>query len=170
MAWFTEFRVDDETEPHMICFFLTLNYRLPDKSMLWIEQEAVWCGGCRSFGSAEVIPSIEELNARIQELQTPTQKLLFIYRTQEAITGAIDELRTRLRWRATRNSVGRCLACGSTAITPVRFGEDRTCVVNGKRLTESGQGFADTADWIEEYTPEGIATDGPASQRTRRST
>jgi len=170
MAWFTEFRVDDDTEPHMICFFITLNYRLHDKSLLAIEQEAAWCEGCRRFGSAEVIPSIEELKARVQELQTPTQKLLFIYRTQEAIRGAIAELHTRLRWRADRKSSARCLACGSTAITPVRFGEDRTCVVNGKRLTESGQGFADTADWIAEYTPEGIATSGPTSQRTKRST
>lgn len=170
MAWFTEFRVDDETDPCMICFFSTLNYRLPDKSMLGIEQEAVWCEGCRSFGSAEVVPSIEELNARIQELQTPTQKLLFIFRTQEAMNIAIAELHTRLRWRAARKSPARCLACGSTAITPVRFGEDRTCVVNGKRLTESGQGFADTADWIAEYTSEGIATSGPASQRTTRCT
>ena len=170
MAWFTEFRADDETEPYMICFFSTLNYRLPDKSMLGIEQKVAWCEVCHSFGSAEVIPSIEELNGRIQELQTPTRKHLFIYRTQEAINGAIDELRTRSRWRATRESPARCLVCGSTAITPVRFSEDGTCVINGKRLTESGQGFADTADWIAEYTSEGIATDGPASQRTKRCT
>jgi len=134
MAWFTEFRIDGETEPCMICFYLTLNYRLPDKSLLRIEQEAAWCEGCRSFGVAEVIPSIEELYSRIQELQTPTQKLFFIYRTQEAMGSAIDELHTRLRWRGSRKSPARCLACGSTAITPVRFAEDRTCVVNGKRL------------------------------------
>jgi hypothetical protein len=170
MAWFTEFRIDGETEPCMICFFSTLNYRLPDKSLLRIEQEAAWCEACRSFGSAEVIPSIEDLNARVQDLQTPTQKLLFIFRTQEAISGAIDDLRTRLIWRAARRSPARCLACGSTAITPVRFGDDRTCVVNGKRLTEAGQGFADTADWIAEYTSEGIATGGPTSQRTKRRT
>jgi hypothetical protein len=166
MAWFTEFRVDDETEPYMICFFSTLNYRLPDKSLLRIEQEAAWCEGCHSFGIAEVIPSIEELNARLQELQTPTQKLLFIFRTQEAIGSAIDELRTRLRWRASRKSPARCLVCGSRAITPVRFADDRTCVVKGKRLTRSGQGFAETADWIAEYSSEGNATSGPTSQRT----
>jgi hypothetical protein len=170
MACFTKFRVDDETDPYIICFFSTLNYRLPDQSLLGIEQEAAWCEECRSFGSAEFIPSIEDLNARVQELQTPTQKHLFIYQTQEAIIGAIDQLRTRMRWRAARKSPARCLACGSTAITPVRFGEDRTCVVHGKRLTESGQGFADTADWIAEYTSEGIATSGPTSQRTSRST
>lgn len=170
MAWFTEFRVDDETEPYMICFFSTLNYCLPDKSMLPVEQEVAWCKGCRSFGSAEAIPSIEELHARVQELQTPTQKLLFLYGTKEVMNGAIDELRTRLSWRTARESPARCLACGSTAITPVRFGEDRTCVVNGKRLAESGQGFADTADWIAEFSSEGIAISGPTSQRARRCT
>ena len=168
MAWFTEFRVDDETEPYMICFFSTLNYRLPDKSLLGIEQEVVWCEGCRSFGSAEVIPTIEQLDTRNQELQTPTQKLLFLFGSEKAINGAIDELRIRLRWRAGRRSPARCLACGSTSITPVCFGEDRTCVVNGKRLTESGHGFADTADWIAEFTSEGVAISGP--QRTTRCT
>src|SRR5262249_20281761 len=142
-----------------VYFFSTLNYRLPDQSMLSIEQEAAWCEGCGLFECAEVIPSIEELYARIEELQTPTQKLLFLFRTQEAINVAIDELRTRLRWRATRKSSARCLACGSTSITPVRFGDDGTCVVNGKRLTETSWGFSDTADWIAEYTPEGIAID-----------
>src|SRR4051812_7799503 len=119
MAWFTEFRVDDETEPYMICFFSTLNYRLPDKSLLGVEQEVVWCEGCRSFGSAEVIPTIEQLNERIQELQTPTQKLLFLFGSERAMSRAIDELRTRLTWRASRTSPARCLACGSTSITPV---------------------------------------------------
>jgi hypothetical protein len=162
MAWFTEFRIDGETEPCMICF-LTLNYRLPDKSLLGIEQEAAWCEGCGSFGSAEVVPSTEELNGRVKELQTPTQKLLVMYRTQAAINRAIAELHTRLKWRAERKAPARCLACGSVAITPVRFGEDRTCVINGKRLIESGHGFADTADWIVEYSTEGIATNGPTS-------
>ena len=41
MAWFTEFRVDDETEPHMICFFSTLNYRLSDKSWEAIDRAIV---------------------------------------------------------------------------------------------------------------------------------
>lgn len=168
MAWFTEFRVHDDSQPWMICFYITLNYRLPDNSLLGIEQQAAWCEECGSFGSAEIIPSLEDLKTRIQELQTPTPKLLFIYRTQDSIRDTIAELHTRLRWRADRRSPARCLACGSTAITPVQFGEDRSCVVNGKLLTETEQGFADTADWIAEFTSEGVATSG--LQRTKRCT
>jgi hypothetical protein len=157
MAWFTEFRVDDDPDPYMICFFSTLNYRLADGSTLGIEQEVAWCEQCGSFGVVEILPSVEELRERLQELQTPTQKHYFIYRTDDAIKGVIDELRVRLRWRESRKSPARCLACGSTDIHPVRFGEDRSCVANGKRLVETGQGFADTDDWIAEFSSEGIA-------------
>src|SRR5262245_21893894 len=97
MAWFTEFRADDEADPYMILFFSTLKYRLADGSTLGIEQEAGWCEHCRSFGSIEVIPSVGELRDRLQELQTPTQKLYFIYRTEDAINGALEDLRIRLR-------------------------------------------------------------------------
>jgi hypothetical protein len=157
MAWFTEFRVDDDPDPYMICFFSTLNYRLADGSTLGIEQEAAWCEHCRSFGVVEIVPPVEELRERLQELQTPTQKHYFIYRTEDAIKGALDELRVRLKWRESRKSPPYCLACSSTKVEPVRFGEGRSCVVNGKCLVETGQGFADTADWIAEFLSEGIA-------------
>jgi len=157
MAWLTRFRAEDDAEPHWVWFFLTLNYRLNDGSTLHIEQQAAWCEQCRRFGSAELVSSIDELRDWLEELQNPTQSIHFALPSADAIQGAIDEVQVRLRWFQTRKSPARCLTCGSTAITPIRFGEDGTCVVNGKRLIALEQGFADSQNWIAEYSSEGIA-------------
>lgn len=158
MAWFTEFRVDGESDEHMICFHLTLNYRLADGSLLHVEQEAAWCERCACFGSAELVPSVEDLRNRIRDLQTPNNKVRSFFRTEAAIGRAIAELETRLKWRGDRRSPARCLRCGSTEIVPVRFGDHfSVCFVSGKRVVQLRTGFADTAFWIAEFTPEGIA-------------
>src|SRR4051812_25932189 len=100
-------------------------------------------------------------------LQTPTQKDYVIYRTDDAVRRAIEELRVRLKWWESRRSPARCLACGSTEIEPVRFGKNRSCVVRGKRLIEVEQGFADTADWIAVFSSEGAAVPSNGRQPYR---
>jgi hypothetical protein len=73
MAWLIAFHADGAPDPHYVCFYITLKYRLPDGSTLGIEQQAAWCKECQSFGTAEFVPSVEELRQRIEELETPTQ-------------------------------------------------------------------------------------------------
>ena len=155
MAWFTEFRADDALDPIMVCFYSTLRYRLAVGSALHVEQEAAWCARCRSFGIAEVLPWVEELRGRLQELRSPTKVHYVLFRTVEGIGAAMDELRARLKWRQSRESPARYLAYGSTEVGPGRFGEDRSCVVNRRRLVETGWGFADSANWVAGFSPEG---------------
>jgi hypothetical protein len=128
---------------------------------LYIEQQGAWCHQCRAFGSAEIIPLVEELHERIQEIETPTQKNIALNRSEAATRRELRVLRMRLKWRQSRESSARCLKCGSTDIEPICFGDDDdTCVAGGQRLTLTNRlyGHADTAfDWIAEYSPEGIA-------------
>ncbi len=157
MAYMIEFRADGESDSHIVCFFITLKYRLADDSTLCIDQEAAWCKHCQRFVTAERVPSLEELEQFIHELEAPTQKHYFIFGSKEGIRAGIVQLETQLRWRRNRESAARCLSCGSTDVMPVRFDENRSFFLHGKRFVEVDQGFADTRDWIAEYTPEGLA-------------
>lgn len=157
MAGYVEFRVDNEAESVFICFYSTVNYRLADGTLLYIEQKAAWCNACQSFGTAEAIPSIDELHSRIAELKAPNQATYFVHGSDDGIREAIKETGVRLAWRETRQSLARCLTCGSADIVPVLFDQDQTCVIQGKKLILIGRGFADTEPWIAEFTSEGLA-------------
>jgi len=156
MASFTEFRVEGELEPTCVYFFSTLRYRLGQDIAIGIEQDAAWCEGCQAFEAAEYVPSVEELNERMRDLQKASDKRDFLYPTRTAVNHAIAELRVRINWRLGRTSPPRCLVCGSTRIILVDFDEKRSCVIHGKHLSEVTYGFADTDDWIAEYSPEGL--------------
>src|SRR5262249_38231172 len=124
--------------------------------VLGVEQEPAWCSRCKRFVCAEHVASVQELEDRIRELQTPSNKHDFLFGSDRGIEEALAELRVCLTWRETRQAPPHCLECGSTEITPIRFDNEDTCIALGKRFIIEGGGFADMADWIAEFTPEGI--------------
>ena len=83
------------------------SYVLPEGKDLTIERTFAWCDDCQRVQWAELIPDLEKLRSRNEEV--PCSK------TED-----------RIVWRMTRESPPRCLACGSTRIRPGLRGETRS--------------------------------------------
>jgi hypothetical protein len=139
-----------------------LEYRLGDGSKLDIDQQPAWCRRCREFRLAEQIPSIEELEQSIAELQMREGPLIEHWelvfceeKTDENIEREIARYRKRISWRRCRLSAPRCLSCGSTAVDPIPVNGEFFHPESGGRFVVSGGGWASAAPWVAVFSPEG---------------
>jgi hypothetical protein len=74
---------------------------------------------------------------------------------RKRISEMLGELHRRLHWRRARISPPRCLECGSVEITPIPGSGAFAHPQTGERVVVSDSGWADTAAWFAEFSPEG---------------
>jgi hypothetical protein len=133
-----------------------LNYRLPDGKLLHVRQTECWCPTCNRIDMAERVESIDELEDEIERLRNPddeeSQMIAFI---GTPVDERIAELESRIIWRQSRKSLPKCLHCGSTDIVPIPDAQEFAHPSTGERVVVAGRGFASTAEWHAEFTPEG---------------
>jgi hypothetical protein len=145
-----------------LLFSAFVEYRLGDGSTLHIDQQPAWCRRCREFLIAERIPSIDELEQTIAELETGKGpfiefwELMFLdEKTDENIEREIAEYRKTTSWRRSRISAPRSLSCGSVEIDPIPLDGAFVHPETGERFIASGQGWAAAAPWVARFSPEG---------------
>lgn len=164
MAGFTEYLID-ETTPADAYLHWDCNYVLDGGVLLLTEQVAAWCYSCSSIVGAEAIPSLDELDARICDLDNPDNLTLKAFGRGQLDQERI-ELPLRRSWRVSRESAARCLECGSTDIYPIVV-NDCTEPRFRKRFRETGWGHASMCfEIVRRLSPEGLViyTNDPAKR------
>lgn len=135
-----------------------LNYRLPDGNLLHVRQTECWCPNCNQIDIAERIQSIVELEKELELLRNPDdddEEAFMLALLSDPIEERIADLELRLIWRRERKSPAKCLRCGSTEIVPLPDSKEFSHPATGERVVVAGHGFASTAEWHAEFTPEG---------------
>lgn len=162
MAGFSEYLIGDN-EFADVYRYSDCHYRLDGGALLRTEQTDAWCYSCSRIIAAESLPSLDELDRRIRDLDNPDNLILKVFGRAE-LARERTELPTRLAWRAARQSGPRCLECGSTSVYPL-LGDDCTEPRFQKRFRRTSGGFASMAfEVIRHLSPEGLVifTNDPA--------
>ncbi|WLD14769.1 hypothetical protein [Planctellipticum variicoloris] len=143
-----------------VLFSAYFYYQLSDGAKLSVFETPAWCYKCKSFITAEEIPTLESLAAEIEKLQAGDPELAKFW--SYVLDGApiekrIEQLRIRCGWRQSRRSPPRCLECGETDIvaTPSAGDSEFKHPETGETLLVSGYGWTDLLPFIVEFTPEG---------------
>lgn len=155
---FVEYRLPESGREEWVLWSAFINYRLADGSKLHILQQPAWCSACGRFIIAEEIPSVEVLKAEIARFESADsdtlQKWAFVSNGSPT-AGRVAELWRYVAWRQGRQSPPRCLECSAIDPIPIpgsgEFAHPRT----GEQVVVVASGFADTAPWFAEFTPEG---------------
>ena len=138
-------------------------YRLADGSEITLCSGPVWCAACAKVTHGEQIESIQEIDRRIRDLERlaaeirremsrpplPAPDAPGDRHQQEQIA----ELKLRRDWRRQRRSPPKCLACGSTDITPLDHG--KPVRISGGRVRCDCIGMCSTDFNMCYYSPEG---------------
>jgi hypothetical protein len=135
-----------------------IEYRLADGTKLPILQQPAWCPACGRFVIAEWVPSTEELEEEISKFRSADRDTLqmWAFVSNEASVGErIAELTRRIEWRRARQSPPRCLECGSLGSVPIPATGEFSHPHTGERVVVGDSGWADTAAWFAEFSPEG---------------
>jgi hypothetical protein len=147
---------DSGTENAYVLYSAFLNYRLPDGSLLHVQQKECWCATCNCFLMGEHVPDVWELEIEISHLLNPdrdTQVLIAVM--GRPVEELLEEIRARIRWRKTREAPAKCLKCSSTEIIFVPDSNEFRHPKIGERVLVVGHGFASTTIWHAEFTTEG---------------
>jgi hypothetical protein len=153
---YIEYNLPDTRRCEWVLFSAFIDYRLDDGSKLHVEQAPAWCRSCRAFVVAESLQSIEELERAMGELQAgQTERLQLLAFIGKTVEEAMTELQKRLQWRRSRCIPPRCLHCGSVAIVPIPWSGEFAHPETGEQVVTGDSGFADTAPWFADFSPEG---------------
>jgi hypothetical protein len=63
-----------------VLFSAFYNYRMPDGSLLSVNQQPAWCPQCGDFVLGECIQSVEQMEQRARELRNASEELLASHR------------------------------------------------------------------------------------------
>lgn len=147
---------DTNAEDVYAIYSAFLNYRLATGDLLHVRQTECWCSTCKRIDMAERVESLDELQSELERLQHPdedeSRMIAFI---GVPIEKRIAETELRINWRRDRISPPKCLHCGSTDITRIPDADEFRHPKTGERVVVAGRGFASTAEWHAEFTPEG---------------
>ena len=99
-------------------------YRFGDGSVIRAHIALVWCSECKDVTEGEVIESLEELDALIEEFGNPDSEryrsLKEIFKwtevSAETMRNHQESVRLRRNWRVLRESAPKCLRCGKTGV------------------------------------------------------
>jgi hypothetical protein len=155
---FVEYHLPDSDRDEWVLFSAFIDYRLADSTTLPILQQPAWCPVCGRFVLAEEVPSVEEFEEEIARYRSgdrdTLQKWAFV--SNGAPVGErIAELLRRVEWRRGRRSPPRCLECGAVRPIPIPMSGEFPHPRAGERVVVGSSGFADTAPWFAEFSPEG---------------
>jgi len=135
-----------------------IDYRLADGTRLHILQRPAWCRVCNRFVIAEDIPSPEALQeeiARFRSADGETLKTWAFVSNGSPVAERVAELLRYLEWRRGRQSPPHCLECGAVDPIPIPTSGEFVHPGTGERVVVGDWGWADTAPWFAEFSPEG---------------
>ena len=116
----------------------------------------VWCSDCQDVTEGEVIESLEELDALIEEYGNPDSEryrsLKEVYKWTkvdvETMRDDQERARHRRRWRVLRQSAPKCLKCGKTNIQVLPW--HKKVEIEGNTISISVYTHW-SGDWINRY-------------------
>jgi hypothetical protein len=154
---FIEYSLPAVGRSEFVAYSAFLDYRLPDGSTLWVEQQPAWCPSCGHFVLAERLPDVVELKESLAAVQAgepeKVRQLAFLGRSPDE---QVAELTRRIAWRRVRRSPPRCLYCGSDRVLALPPGNEFSHPATGERVIVASSGFASMGRWVAEFSPEGI--------------
>jgi hypothetical protein len=132
MAWGVEItNTADGSRQEMILLSIGY-YILPSGAAIRLFEQPAWCRDCGKFVRAEHLSALEAIEAQIAKYQgkaaeSRRQLAGWMYRFRlksgrqllhelSVYEEAVAEEKTRREWRLKRQSLPRCLHCGSTAL------------------------------------------------------
>jgi hypothetical protein len=155
---FVKYRLPESAREEWVLWSAFIDYRLADGSKLHILQQPAWCRACRRFVVAEEVPAVEALEeeiARYRSADPDTIRKWAFISNGAPVAERIAELLRYVEWRKGRQSPPRCLECGTASPVPVPMDGEFSHPGTGERVVVGSSGFADTAPWHAEFSPEG---------------
>jgi hypothetical protein len=169
---FVEYHLPESGGDEWVLWSAFINYRLADGSKLHILQQQAWCAACRRFVVAEEVPSVEALEeeiARYRSGDPETLRMWLFVSNGTPVADRVAELLRYVEWRKGRQSPPRCLACGMADPVPIPTSGEFAHPGTGERVVVGSSGFADTAPWYAEFSPEGEQLAEPDATPDRRA-
>lgn len=155
---FVEYQFPQSGRDEWVLWSAFINYRLSDGKTLPILQQSAWCPACNRFVIAEQLPSVEELEQELVNHRSADPKTLRTWAfvsNGSPVAERIAELLRYIAWRQRRQSPPRCLECGAVDPVPIPTSGAFTHPRTGERVVVINSGFADTAPWFADFSPEG---------------
>jgi hypothetical protein len=166
---FIQYHFPESGRDERVLLSAFIHYRLADGTMLSILQQPAWCPACGRFVLAEVVPSIEwlvEEKARYRSGDRDTLRQWAFVSNGGSVAERISELLRRIEWRHGRNSPPRCLECGMVGPIPIPTNGEFSHPQTGEQVVVQGSGWADTAPWLAEFSPEGERLTEPGAKNS----
>jgi hypothetical protein len=163
---FVEYRLLGSGRDERVLWSAFIDYRLADGSKLPVLQQPAWCAACQRFVIAEEVPSVEALQAEIDRYQSADPDTLgkWAFVSNGApVAERVVELQRYVEWRKGRRSAPRCLECGAVDPVPVPISGEFAHPGTGERVVVGSSGWADTAPWFAEFSPEGEQISAPST-------
>ena len=169
---FVQYHLPESAREEWVLWSAFIDYRLPDGTKLHIWQQPAWCAHCRRFVIAEEIPSVEALQqeiARFRSADPDTLGTWAFVSNGAPVAERIAELSRYVQWRRGRQSPPRCLECGAVGPVPIPLVGGFAHPQTGECVVVGDSGWADTAPWFADFSPEGerLAEPGAAPDRPR---
>jgi hypothetical protein len=155
---FVEYHFPESGRDEWVLWSAFLDYRLADGAKLHILQQPAWCPACSRFVLAEEVPlvqALEEEIARYQSADRETLQMWAFVSNGSPVEERVAELLRYVEWRQERQSPPRCLHCGAADPVPIPLSGEFVHPGTGERVVVGDSGFADTAPWVAEFSPEG---------------
>jgi hypothetical protein len=155
---FVEYHLPDSGRDEWVVWSAFIGYRLVDGTKLPILQQPAWCPACGGFVIAEEVPSVQALEEEITRYRSGDRATLDQWAfASNGVPAAerVAELLRRVKWRHGRQSRPRCLECGAVDPVPIPISGEFAHPRTGERVVVGSSGFADTAPWVAEFSPEG---------------
>jgi hypothetical protein len=170
---FVQYQLPDSGREEWVLWSAFIHYRLADGTQLPILQQPAWCPACRRFVIAEEIPSVQSLQQEITRYRSADRDTLQQWAfasNGSPVAEHVAELLRYVEWRQGRQSPPRCLECGAVEPVPIPRSGEFAHPQTGERVVVAGIGFADTAHWFAEFSPEGeqLAKPGAAEGQLGR--
>jgi hypothetical protein len=155
---FVEYQLPESGRDEWVLWSAFIDYQLTDGTKLHILQQPAWCPVCNRFVIAEQIPAVEALEEEIARLRSGDRDTLRTWAfvsNGSPVAERIAELLRYVEWRQGRQSPPRCLECGAVDPVPIPGSGEFAHPGTGERVVVASSGFADTAPWFAEFSPEG---------------
>ena len=140
----------------------TADYVLENDVLHSLDWRFAWCVAERRLVSAEKLPDLEELAARVAELEAPGEDEIDLDTGLPIARARLLEIaRVTLAWRRKRTIPERCLRCGETSLLPMDSWQYKDvahpgCAAEGTLSTDGGMFLSEGPDEANpQFTPEG---------------
>ncbi|MCW3099775.1 MAG: hypothetical protein JWL77_5393 [Chthonomonadaceae bacterium] len=156
MPFFRDVHILPSGKTHQFSGAPSTFYWFEDGLVTPVHTALVWCRDCQDVTEGEVIETLEELDALIEEYGNPDsaryrslkESFKWTEVSSETMRSHQESARHRRRWRVLRQSPPKCLQCGKTDILVLPWHEK--VEVEGNTIYISVTTHW-SGDWIDRY-------------------